>query len=942
MKDTQTLQNFRLRVLPLLLGCALGFASASSFGQGNSQAAKFYEDALARYEKKDLPGAIIQLKNALQIDKNQLPVQLLLGKALMQSGEVAAAEVALSEALRLGVNRAEVVVLLGQAYVAQGKHRLVLEQNTFNPAGLSPDVQLQLYLLRASTHGDLGDVQSALRAIEQARAIDSGNADTWLSEVPIRIRTRQFKEANTAADRALAITPGSANASYQKGSILHVQGDLRGAMAAYDRVLQADASHVEARVARIGILIDQGRFADAGKDVVELRRISPREPRGAYLMALLAERNGKPVESAAALKEVTDLLDPVPIDFIRYRPQLLMLNGMAHFGLNQGEKAKLYLEAFQRVQNNSPVSKLLARIYLADGNAGLAVSLLEGYLRAQPRDGQALTLLASAHIAAGRPAKATALMQEALKTRDDPSFRTALGMSLVRGGQSADGILELEAAYKKDPRQTQAATALVQLYLRTGQSRKAIPVAERLVQAQVGNANFHNLLGMAQGQSGNVTLARASFDKALQLNPGLTLAKLNLARLEISTKALDAAGNRLNELLKLEPNNSEAMYELAIIADRKGQQGDAQRWLEKARDTAGGKELRWDLALVDFHLRYGRPGPAFDAAKTASAKAPEDLDTQMAYVRAQIANGDTVGAKSTLTGATRFAEYDPVRQVQIAGLQMAINNPAGAAYSLQKALSTRPDFLSAHAMLVEVELRQGEVAKAESRAKELALRYPSRAIGQSLLGDVAMAKNQPAAAVEPYRRAHQAEPGTGSLMRLFGALLVQDGGRPALQLAEQWLKGRPQDLTVRMALADGYARSGNFASAKQNYELANKISPDNGEVLNNLANVQMRLKDPAAVKTAEMALAKAPGNPLAIDTLGWALFQNGQSERALQLLRDARLRLPSNPEIRYHLAVVLAQLGRNGEAREELEIAVKSSQAFEGSIEAEKLLRSLR
>ena len=94
-----------------------------------------------------------------------------------------------------------------------------------------------------------------------------------------------------------------------------------------------------------------------------------------------------------------ELLDPVPIDFIRYRPQLLMLNGLAHFGLNQGEKAKQYLEAFQRVQNNSPASKLLARIYLADGNAAQAVNVLETYLRAQPGDGQALTLLASAHMA---------------------------------------------------------------------------------------------------------------------------------------------------------------------------------------------------------------------------------------------------------------------------------------------------------------------------------------------------------------------------------------------------------------------------------------------------------------------------------------------------------------------------------------------------------------
>ncbi len=106
--------------------------------------------------------------------------------------------------------------------------------------------------------------------------------------------------------------------------------------------------------------------------------------------------------------------------------------------------------------------------------------------------------------------------------------------------------------------------------------------------------------------------------------------------------------------------------------------------------------------------------------------------------------------------------------------------------------------------------------------------------------------------------------------------------------------------------------------------------------------MQLRLKDPGAVKTAELALAKAPGNAVATDTLGWILFHNGLTDRALQYLRDARLRQPDNPEIRYHLAAVLAQTGRKNEAIDELEFALKSAARFEGSGDAEKLLRSLK
>lgn len=933
---------FQRLALPLLLGGTLALFGTASLAQSNPKAARFYEDALVRYEKKDMPGAIIQLKNALQADPNMLPVQLLLGKALMQNGEVAAAEVAMLEALRLGVNRAEVLIPLGQAYLAQGKHKLVLEQAIFDPAGLPSATQLQLHLLRAATQADLGDVRAALRSIDEARVIDNRSPEVWLAEVPIRIRARQFKEATEATEKALSLVPASPEGWYQKGSVLHVQGNLSGALAAYDRVLQIDAAHVEARVARIGIYLDLGRFADAAKDVTELQRLSPQEPRGAYMKALLAERDGNAQAASAALKEVTELLDPVPVEFIRYRPQLLMLNGLAHFGLNQSEKAKKYLEAFQKVQGNSPVSKLLARIYMADGNATQAITVLETYLKAQPGDGQALTQLASANMALGRHAKATALMQDALKAQDNPAFRTALGLSLVVGGQANTGLTELELAFKKDPRQIQAGAALVQLYLRNGQSRKAIPVAESLLKQQPGNAGFHNLLGMAQGQSGNVAAARASFEKAVQLDAGQETAKLNLARLDIAAKAYDAATTRLNTILKATPGNSEALFELALIADRKGQQPEAQRWIEKARDAAGPKDLRWGLALVEFHLRYGRPGPALEAAKVASSKAPQDLPTLLAYSRAQLANGDAPGARSTLTGATRFAEYDTPRQVEIAGLQLAANNLAGAAYSLEKALASQPDDLSALIMMTEVELRQGDLGKAEKRAKAITLAHPKRAAGYGLQGDVAQANKQPAVAIDAYRRAHQVEPSSSTLLRLFRALSAQSDGKAALQVAEQWLKTNPQDWAVHKAQADAFARGGNFQAAQRAYEAALKVNPDAAEVLNNLANVQLLLKDPAAVKTAELALAKAPGNALAIDTLGWALFQNAQTDRALQLLRDARLRQPDNPEIRYHLAVVLAQTGRKNEAVEELEAALKSGSGFEGAAEAEKLLRTLK
>jgi cellulose synthase operon protein C len=935
--------NSLLFALCAVVALAAGLTPQSAQAAADPKASRFYEDALNRFEKRDIPGAIIQLKNALQIDKNMLPVQVLLGKALLANGEAAAAEVALNEALRLGVNRAEIVVALANAYVGQGKQRQMLDQPQFSPAGLPATTQMQLLLVRASAMADLGDARGAMAGIESARVLDPRWPDTWLAEVSVRIRARQFQPAQTAVEQALSLAPNSPEAWYQKGALAHVQGDLKQALTSYDKALQLDGTHVEARVARTGLRIDNAQFREADADVTELRRVAPREPRGAYMQALLAEREGKKEAVNKALSEVTNLIDPVPLEFIRYRPQLLMLNGLAHFGLGQRDKAKAYLESFQKVQGNSAVSKLLAQLYLDEPDVARAVSVLEGYVAAQPADSQALTLLASAYIAQGRNNRATNLMQEALKSRDDPAFRTALGLSLIGGKQTGLALQELEQAWRKDSSQVRAGVALVNLYLRSGQASKAVAIAQNLVKQQPNSAGWHNLLGMSQGDANQLDAARASFEQALKLDPKLLATQLNLARLDIRARAFDAAQTRLAALVKTDEKNADVLLELAVLAQQRGQAEEVQRWLNKANDAEGSKGKRAGLALVDFHLAQSRPVQALEAAKRLASKAaPDDLSVLLATTRALLANGDQTGARATLTSAARYAEFDAPQQLQVASLQLAANNPSGAAYSLDKALSGRPDYLPALALMAEVELRQGDAASAEKRARGIVDKHPRLAIGHSLQGDVALSRQQMSAAIDHFRRAHQAEPSTDTLLRLMRTQLRGGEAKSSLGLAEQWVKSRPKDFVVHRALADAYNNQGQFKQAKAAYEALLKSLPDDAPAMNNLAVVLTRLGDPASVVMAERALTKAPNQAEVIDTLGWALFQNGQTDRALQLLRDARLRNPANPDVRFHLAAVLAKTGRQAEATEEVEAALQAGNTFDSYADADKLLKSLK
>lgn len=919
-----------LALLPMLTNSAI-----------DPKAGRFYEDALRLYEKKDLAGAVLQLKNALQIDKNVLPVHLLLGKVSLDNGDVAAAEVAFTEALRLGVSRSEVVLPLARSLVGQGKHREIIDSPRFQLAGLLPDVQSQLLLLKAAALADLGDARPALQAIQDARALTPLSIDVWLAEVPIRIRAREFKEAMQAADKARSINAGSPALNYQVGSILHVSGDRPGALTAYSKTLVSDPNHVEARVARVGLLVDSGRLEEAAKDATVLLEKTPNEPRGWYLNALLAERAGKTRLVKDSLRRITSLLDPVPLDYIRYRPQLLLLNGQAHFGLDEVEKAKPLFEAFNKVQPASPVTKLLANMYLAEGNQDRAIDMLEQYLRSFPNDAQAMALLASAHMAKGRHARAASLMQEALRSKDAPELQSAYGLSLLGMGQSANALAQLEAAYRKDPGLSQAGVALVGLYLRNNQRPKALVVAQDLVARQPEHPGLLELLGQAKAMNNDIAGARAAFERAILLDPKLDAAMLSLVRLETANKHFDRSATLLDGLLQSNARNADAMYEQAELAERRGQSDNALRWLQKAYDVAGAKDLRISLALVDRHMRQGRPAEALKLMRQVAATAPDQLKVLLAMARVQLANADMPSARATLTTAARVAGYDASSLVEIALLQLLARDLPAAAYSTDKALSAKPDLLPARVLMTEIATRQGDFAKAEQLAHGVLKAAPKLAIGHSLMGDLALARKQPGPAVEAYRKAHQAQPSTETLMRLFHTTSIEDP-KAAVTLGELWLKSHPDDFASRKMLATAHVRSNNMTAARREYDRLRQLAPRDADVLNNLANVLLRLNEPQALAVAEEALAVDPNNAAAIDTAGWVAFNMGKLDRALQLLRDARLRHPESAETRYHLAAALVKSGRAAEAREELEAALRNSSEFDGRGAAEAMLRTLK
>jgi putative PEP-CTERM system TPR-repeat lipoprotein len=931
--------NTRLPLI-LTLACAL-WAAGLAPAYGNERAAKLYEDALARFEKNDVGGAHVQVKNALQQDPGMLAGLLLLGKIELARGDAAAAEEAFAKAQQLGVNRSEIAVPMAQALHDQGRYDALLQR--FPVESVSGSRRVELLVLRGHAYKRANDTRAAAQSFEAALAIDPKHSAALASHADLLAEQGKRDEAIKLVDSALALAPDDARIWSLKGSMVHGAGDLQSARAAYSKAIALDPTQIDARIARASLLIDLGRLDEAGEDVAALKQAVPENPRANYVRAVYLAQRGDRDGTRDALNQVTAALDPAPREVLKQRaPALLLLGGLAHHGLAQQEKARSYLEDFLRMSpGHAGATKVLGSVLLAQQDYQGATSVLEALVKGGRADAQALTLLATASMGRRQYASANQYLEQALRASGGaPEIRAELGVSFLGAGQMDLAFDHLQQALKKDPGQARAGVALAILYLKRGQAKQAAEVLDAVTRRDPANVAAQNLLGLARAGAGDAKGSRAAYEKAIALDKGFVPAHLNLARLDVAEDNPPGARARLTALLKDRPKSTQAMIELAELEEAAGRRQEAIRWLEKARASSR-HDLLAATRLVDVYVRNGEPDKALAVAKDGEAAAPENLVALAALVRAYIALGDDRNARTLLTRMARIAGFDAGWQTQIAGYQLAVGNPDGATASLERAFSGRPDYLPAQILQIEVAVRAGEFAKAERSARAIATRYPDQAVGHRLLGDVAMSRRDYGDALKAYQVALAKEQITQNALRIFDAHLRSGNTAKAVEVIESWLKAHPKDGLAMRAAGDAQLQAGNLGAARAWYEQVLKLQGDDPAVLNNLANVLLRQGDRGALAYAEQAHRLAPKSAGIQDTLGWVLVQQGQLENGLRHLREARLRSPESPEIRYHLAAALARAGRREEARRELEPTLKEHPAFEGVQDARRLLQAL-
>ncbi|MBB4841813.1 putative PEP-CTERM system TPR-repeat lipoprotein [Paucibacter oligotrophus] len=932
-KRAHALRPLALAAL-LCLGPSLAQASPE-------KAAKFYEDAQQRFEKGDLSGASIQLKNTIQEDNKMLAAHLLLGKVLFKNGELKGAEAAFEEAIRQGVSRSELAIPMAQLYLQLGERKKLLDQ--INTTGLGPAQQAEVLTLRGTAYALSGNNTLAAKSFADAKAIDPRSAAPLMAEAQMLLRAGERDKARATAQRATELAPDNGLTWYTLATILQATQDLKGALAAQEKALAINPKQVDARVSRAALLLSLGRQKDAEDDLALLAAAKQADPRASYMRAILAAKRGDEAAAKKSYAETVTMIDPMPPGLLIVNEPLLMAGALSNNALGNREKARGYLETLiGQNPRHYAAQVLMASILLETRDYGKAQPMLENLQRANPEDTQVMYLLGSVHLARKRYQQATEMFERAAQRAgaNAGDALRELGFSQLGMGQDKLGQGNLEKAFAANPGDARAGVQLAMIYARQGQSARALQTAQAIVKLDPNNLTMLNFLGNIKGRSGDKAGAREAFTQVLAKDPAFRPAGINLSWLDIEEKRFEEARARLKQMLGRVKDDPDVLFELGILELRAGRNAEAMLNWQRA-DEVQRADPRPGLSIIDLLSSQKQFDKALEAAKLLAGKHPGKLPVQLALGRAYLAVGDATNARLSFQDATKLAEFDAEKQILIGRMQLQAGNPDGAAYNVQKALQARPDDQAALVLQVEVEARRGDNAKLDAALKTLSSKYPGSLPTLMTVANVAMLRGQLPLAQSNYRAAMDKSPNTGTAILLVRAQIAAGETDKALAFLEDWARKQPDDRLLLKALAEVQLQAGKNEAARKSYTKLMSLEPEDPSILSGYASLLLRIGDPAAAAMAEKALKLAPGNPDLTDLLGWILVKSGNLDAGLRHLREARLRSPGNGEIRFHLAYALAKSGRKAEAKEELNAALNASNRVQASPELAQLKSEL-
>src|SRR5262249_28981097 len=371
--------------------------------------------------------------------------------------------------------------------------------------------------------------------------------------------------------------------------------------------------------------------------------------------------------------------------------------------------------------------------------------------------------------------------------------------------------------------------------------------------------------------------------------------------------AVEAAESRLNEAVSLEPRFDQAA-----------------------------------MLLAELKLRKGIPTAAVELLEPLTKERPQIAQAQYLLATAYLAQQKSDKALAVYRQMTELFPKDPRPSFLMGSVLLGQGKQADARKAFEKSNEISPDYLPAVEKLVDLDLADKQYAAAMDRVQKVIDKDPKLASPWGLRAKIYVAQEDFAHAEPDLLKAIELDPKLEPAYQLLAQLYVasnrQEEAIAKLTAFVESNKGAPA-VPALMQLATIQERLKHFDAARDAYEKVLTVAPNVPSALNNLAVLYSEhfVQFDKAYYRAKGA-KEAINDPHSADTLGWILFKRGDYNGSLPLLQESVARLPTLPEIQFHLGMTYYMLGEEGPARDALQKAVDAPADFPAKYQARRRL----
>lgn len=468
----------------------------------------------------------------------------------------------------------------------------------------------------------------------------------------------------------------------------------------------------------------------------------------------------------------------------------------------------------------------------------------------------------------------------------DPRLARRATQAAVYARNSAMALSAAELWVELEPEQLNARQSLAALYIRSGQSDKALPHLEKII----------------------------AFSPAGKPGHGYQLVANLLANAEDPQQALQ----QMRQLTAAHPDDPEALYAHAQLASQLDHNEKAMELLQRLLTQ---QPQRTDALILQARLLHtsGQQQEALERLQRVLKLDPDNDTIRLTYARMLV-------DAQALTAARREFRLLNRRLPENTDVIYALGLLALEAEELDDAEPYFMDLVRLGSRDEEARVALGQIAQMRGNRLEAIDWFQSmpkgeRYIEAQLLAAQLMAEEHGTDSALEYLRQLPLDTESEHTQRYIAeAELLADAERyeEAMAVYDEALESSSEKTTLLYARALTAEKFGRIDLLERDLKQILSIDPNDVQALNalgyTLADRTERYAE--AMRYIEQAYAMQPEDPAILDSMGWGLYRLGRHQEALEYLRRAAEQLPRDAEIAAHLGEVLWVTGQQQKARQ--------------------------